>query len=80
MRNTVLITILFVALFAVLRLAGFITPGWFLGLGALCAAIGIFILIIMAGSMEGEWQLQFGGFLLTLGIVLLIISWLLGGG
>lgn len=79
MRNTILITIVFVVVFALLRLAGIITPGWFLGLGALCTAAGIFMLIIMAGSIEGEWQLQFGGFLLTLGIVMLIISWLLGG-
>jgi len=77
MRNTILITIVFVAIFAVLRLAGFITPGWFLGLGAICTVAGIFMLIIMAGSIEGEWQLQLGGFLLTLGIVLLIINWLL---
>ncbi len=79
MRNTILITILFVVVFTALKLVGFITPGWFLGLGALCTAAGIFMLIIMAGSIEGEWQLQFGGFLLTLGIVMLIISWLLGG-
>ena len=80
MRNTLIITIAFAVVFAVLRLVGVITPGWFLGLGAVLTVFGIFMVIIMAGSMEGEWQLQLGGFLLTLGIVILIISWLLNMG
>ncbi len=79
MRNTVVIAIVLAVVFVLLRSSGLITPGWFLGLGALCAAAGIFILVIMAGAMEGDWQLQLGGLLLTLGIVLLIVSWILSG-
>lgn len=80
MRSTILITIIAVVVFAALRLAGVITPGWFLGLGALCTAAGIFMVIVMAGGFETQGLLQLGGFLLTLGIVLLIINWLLGLG
>ena len=78
MRHAILITVLFVIVFVALRLVGIITPGWFLGLGAVFVVFGIFILFIMAGAMEGDWQLQLGGFLFTLGIVMLIVSWFLG--
>lgn len=80
MRNSIVITVVLIVLFVILRLVGVITPGWFLGLGAICTFFGIFILLIMAGVMEGEWQLQLGGILLTLGIALLIVSWLLNLG
>lgn len=79
MRNTLIITIVLAVVFALLRLAGIITGGWFLGLGAVFTVFGIFIVFIMAGSMEGDWQLQLGGLLLTLGIVMVIISWILSG-
>lgn len=80
MRNIIIITIAFAAAFALLRLAGIITAGWFLGLGAAFVVFGILMVFLMTGVMEGEWQLQLGGLLLTLGIVMVIISWLLGQG